>query len=198
MPTPRQPQQVRSRKRVEAILAATAALLREHAYPAINIGMIAARAETSVGSLYQFFPNKDAVLSALAESYARDLEATADRLFQGETADTRACVERLIEGVVAFVSLHPGFVHITRADWVSDAVRDAIARMDRQMMAGLAGWVGSDDPAANHAAARILYGAIGAILPYIEQADEEARARLILQLKRIVAGGIAAAREAAR
>lgn len=61
----KQPQQRRSRATVDKILAAAAQVLAEEGDGATT-DRIAARAGVSIGSLYQYFPNKDALLLELA------------------------------------------------------------------------------------------------------------------------------------
>ena len=65
----RQPVQARSRERVEKILDAAVQLLIEDGYDAVKTNAIARRAEVSIGSVYQFFPNRFAIFNALAERY---------------------------------------------------------------------------------------------------------------------------------
>lgn len=65
----RVPSQDRSRKRVDAILDALAELLVERGFDAINTHHVAERANVPVGTLYQFFPNKYALVSALSRRY---------------------------------------------------------------------------------------------------------------------------------
>src|SRR5437763_1348519 len=59
------PQQTRSQNMVETILEATARLLVRDGYEATNTNRIAETAGISVGSLYQYFPNKEALITAL-------------------------------------------------------------------------------------------------------------------------------------
>src|SRR2546428_9484541 len=66
------PQQQRSRTRVDRILAAAAHEFATVGYDAASTNAIAARARTSVGSLYQFFPNKEALFDALVQRYRRE------------------------------------------------------------------------------------------------------------------------------
>jgi AcrR family transcriptional regulator len=61
----RQPKQQRGKERVEKILAAAAAVFEEVGYAAATTHMIAARAGTAIGSLYQFFPDKAAIFKAM-------------------------------------------------------------------------------------------------------------------------------------
>ncbi len=75
----RQPVQARSRERVKKILDAAVQLLIEDGYDAVKTNAIARRADVSIGSVYQFFPNRFAIFNALAERYrekiARSLES---------------------------------------------------------------------------------------------------------------------------
>lgn len=66
--TPRKrPIQSRSRATVEAVLAAAAHILEGQGLSGFNTNAVAVRAGVSVGSLYQYFPGKDAILVALME-----------------------------------------------------------------------------------------------------------------------------------
>lgn len=61
----RQPRQQRGKERVEKILEAAAAVFDQVGYEAATTHMIAARAGTAIGSLYQFFPDKAAIFQAM-------------------------------------------------------------------------------------------------------------------------------------
>lgn len=74
-----QPKQKRSRQRVEAILNAASELFAEVGYESATIVEIAARSHTAVGSMYQYFANKEAILYALIERYV----AAASETFAG-------------------------------------------------------------------------------------------------------------------
>jgi AcrR family transcriptional regulator len=66
--TPRKtPSQSRSRATVEAVLAASAHILEDRGLAGFNTNAVAERAGVSIGSLYQYFPSKDAILAALME-----------------------------------------------------------------------------------------------------------------------------------
>ena len=64
-PLRRKPVQQRSAQRVEKMLAATAGLIDEVGYDGLTTTLIAERAGVAVGSLYQFFPDKRAVVQEL-------------------------------------------------------------------------------------------------------------------------------------
>jgi len=97
-PRPRKrPRQARARATVTAILDATEQQLVAHGYDGTNTNNIARRAGVSVGTLYQYFPNKEAVVLAVAERHA---ERLADLLVQHLT---RAQDASLPDACAAFV-----------------------------------------------------------------------------------------------
>jgi len=61
----RKPRQVRAELTRERILTAAAHVFADHGYAAGTTNRIAERARISIGSLYQYFPNKDAILVEL-------------------------------------------------------------------------------------------------------------------------------------
>lgn len=63
------PVQKRSRERVERMLTAATALIAERGSDALRMGEVAERAGVSIGSLYQFFPDKTALMGTLVERY---------------------------------------------------------------------------------------------------------------------------------
>ena len=69
------PKQARSRVTVESILEATAHILIDEGYDRASTNRIAKRAGVSVGSLYQYFPSKDAILVQIAERYMSEVMA---------------------------------------------------------------------------------------------------------------------------
>lgn len=73
-PNPRKrPKQDRSRETVDAILTAAAHILTEDGYNNANTNRIAKRAGVSVGSLYQYFPNKEAIITTLRERHINEM-----------------------------------------------------------------------------------------------------------------------------
>jgi AcrR family transcriptional regulator len=68
------PAQERAAATFEAILDAAAHILREEGVQALSTNHIAARAGVSIGSLYQYFPNKQAITRALIERYVKRVE----------------------------------------------------------------------------------------------------------------------------
>ncbi|HVU25095.1 MAG TPA: TetR/AcrR family transcriptional regulator [Opitutus sp.] len=71
----KRPQQRRSQATVDAILDAAVHVFRETGFAAATTNAVATRAGVSIGSLYQYFPNKLALLEALRERHVRELSA---------------------------------------------------------------------------------------------------------------------------
>ncbi|GAA6151884.1 TetR/AcrR family transcriptional regulator [Pseudoteredinibacter isoporae] len=69
----KQPSQKRSQERVNTILRSCNKLLKEEGLQGLTMPKLAKAAEVSVGSLYQYFENKQAVLQALYEDYLKAL-----------------------------------------------------------------------------------------------------------------------------
>ncbi len=76
------PTQPRSRATVDAVLDAAAHILEDQGLAAFNTNAVAERAGVSIGSLYQYFPSKDAILVSLiereSEGFARQMTEAAD------------------------------------------------------------------------------------------------------------------------
>ena len=102
----KRPSQARSKATVEAILVAAAQVFRQQGYAGATTDRIAHRAGVSVGSLYQYFPNKDAILVALAQRHI-DTGFTLVRELLAEALTDVPAVESLLRRfVVAMIALH--------------------------------------------------------------------------------------------
>jgi AcrR family transcriptional regulator len=75
----RQPQQERSRQTVEAVLDAVPRVLKRHGAGAVTTNRIAEVAGVSIGSLYQYFPDKQAIFNALHERHVEDVKHRMER-----------------------------------------------------------------------------------------------------------------------
>ena len=72
----KEPVQERSQRRLEAIVEAAAESFADFGFEATTMEGIAARADTSIGSVYQFFPNKTAVFKEVATRALDNVRAT--------------------------------------------------------------------------------------------------------------------------
>ena len=76
----REPRQARSRARVAQILAAADEILSTEGFEALTVRRIAQEAVVPVGSIYQFFPDKAAVVDALARGYIGEFDGAIEEL----------------------------------------------------------------------------------------------------------------------
>ncbi len=108
--TPRRlPVQERSAARVERMLDAAAALLDTAGHDGTTTSTIARRARVSVGSLYQFFPDRRALLQALAlRSFTRFSDALDLAVQAHPPKNWRAAIELVVQEYVAFTRSEPG------------------------------------------------------------------------------------------
>jgi len=80
------PSQPRGELRVNLLLDAAAELVLIHGPEGLRMDMVAKQAATSPGSLYQFFPNRDALLSALMVRYGKVISTLAEDAAKAQTA----------------------------------------------------------------------------------------------------------------
>jgi AcrR family transcriptional regulator len=111
------PQQARARETVGRILDTAAALLDEVGVDGFNTNLLAARADVRVRTVYRYFPNKSAVILALAERAVSEWDAWAlDELAKLDgDGDWRTAVERATRGLLQRVRELPGHAAIRRA-----------------------------------------------------------------------------------
>src|ERR1700742_2967791 len=70
----RQPQQGRARQTVEAVLDAVIKILKREGFQAVTTNRIAEVAGVSIGSVYQYFPDKRAIFVALHERHVEEID----------------------------------------------------------------------------------------------------------------------------
>jgi AcrR family transcriptional regulator len=158
----RRPQRQRGHQRVASLLDAAAACFVEKGYDAATMTEIAARAGASIGSLYQFFPTKEALAQALMGGYAETLQLRLKKLAASSLGwDSDQLGTQLIRVLVAFRRRHPAFVVLAESTAPLPAIRGvAIREHLREALQALL---------ARHA-------------PHQESADLRAAAVVVLQL----------------
>lgn len=83
----RVPVQQRSREKVERALRAAEELLEREGLTALTLSRVAEEAGVSVGALYQYLPDREAIVAALSSMYYARLEEGMDELVAGLTAE---------------------------------------------------------------------------------------------------------------
>lgn len=108
------PKQERGERRMQRLLDAAEQTFAELGYKAATTNEIAARAQTSIGTLYRFFPNKEAIVQHLMERYVQELHVVYDKMSQPElaTLPLAEMIDRLIDPIVELKIAHPGLVSL--------------------------------------------------------------------------------------
>src|SRR3984885_14931870 len=102
----------RGERRVASLLDAAARVFGELGYHAVNTNTIAAEAKVSPATLYQFFPNKEAIADAIVTRYAMELakkERAAD-IQELAAAPLGESIRQVTGVVIEFHRKHPAFL----------------------------------------------------------------------------------------
>jgi AcrR family transcriptional regulator len=109
--------QQRSAKRVEQMLEACAALIDELGYDGVTTTLIAERAGVAVGSLYQFFPDKRAVVQALTKRHLDHFTGEIERRLDWDNLEQWwDGVDTIIDIYVEMYRTIPGFSRVRFGD----------------------------------------------------------------------------------
>ena|SRR5665213_533204 len=112
----RLPQQKRGERRVAALIAAAASEFAQVGYESATMSAIARRAGAPIGSLYQFFPNKQSLARALRTQQAQDYEALCEPLeADAGKMNLGRLVTRFVALMVDFLQSHPAFLPLLEA-----------------------------------------------------------------------------------
>jgi AcrR family transcriptional regulator len=187
----RLPLQARARKRVDRILDVTVALLAKQGLDALSTAGIAERAGIPIGSVYQYFPSKEAILvevaarkfqavdTAFAAGFARDLERM----------DWRRALERSLDASVAAFRGDPAYVAVWRATRSSSAFRSLAAAYDARFAAALESvpLVARIPAARRRVAARTAIRVANTLLDAVlEAGDPREAAAIVREMKRVL------------
>jgi len=100
--------QARSRATVDALIEATARILVRDGFDKASTNRIACEAGVSIGSLYQYFPGKEALVAAVAERHGREIMKVArDALAQASAEPIAAGARSLIAAAIEAHRLDP-------------------------------------------------------------------------------------------
>ncbi len=119
-PGRRQPQQARAAQRQASFLDVAARLIGERGYEAVTMTAVAERSGTSIGALYDYFPDKLALAQALAAKYAKEADEHWKKLLGASLiSDEDDLADLLVEGAMAFVLERPAYLPLFGSPWIS-------------------------------------------------------------------------------
>lgn len=135
----KRPQQQRSRQMVDNLIEATARIIAKHGLDGTTTPLIAEAAGVSVGSLYQYFDGKEALIAALLDKLARDVTQLLNhRVILTEQADLADMVRTAIRVTLAMMHNDEGLYLEIARNWhrlpvhrVADTLEQHIMEMGR-------------------------------------------------------------------
>lgn len=102
----KEPRQARSRATVEIIVRAGARVLGDRGWAGFTTNEVVEVAGVSIGSLYQYFPDKFALVDAIRQRHLDDVLAVMRGLGQ-DGQSLNQLVDALVDGMIAAHSIHP-------------------------------------------------------------------------------------------
>ncbi|MEZ4376294.1 MAG: TetR/AcrR family transcriptional regulator [Polyangiaceae bacterium] len=103
----REPRQGRSRETVRAVLEAVPRVIHREGVDAVTTNRIAEAAGVSIGSLYQYFPDKRSIFSALHERHVEEVHQVIERVMAEHAGDLAEFTRALVEGLADLHATEP-------------------------------------------------------------------------------------------
>lgn len=182
------PKQARSRERLQRVLEAADRVLADEGAEALTTTRVAEVAEVAVGSVYRFFPDREAIAEALALSYWEefgDLVAGLAESFEPEPDSDPAA--RMIDTLAGAFRASPGFRALwfggLRTERLRDATRPLRTRFSDTVEGMLASAYPEAKPKLRAATARMLVLTGDALLREAFRRDPDGDEELLSELK---------------
>ncbi len=188
----RAPRQERGERRIRRILNAAAEEFARVGFESATTNAIARRAKTSVGSLYQFFPNKEAVLAALTEHYLAEIQAVHAVVLSDRAAELPfpAFIDQLVDRLAQFNVEHPAFLTVFYGSPTSPDLAAAADRLHQACVAGaemsMAMRIPSLDATRRRMHAGICVQVMKALLPVAEAAGSAGKLQVLAEIKKLL------------
>lgn len=188
----RKPRQARSQERVNRILDVAQDLFASQGYAATTTNAIAAQAQVPIGSLYQFFPDKTAILQALALRYVEMLHQELVFIDEAEavTLPLADYVNQLIDTTDRFFTENPSYYAIfMEVQGTIRELEEIDEATDVKLIQDLASSLANRDarlkPVDCEAIAFVLVKTIGTLLWLALGQEKPFRQRLVVETKRL-------------
>lgn len=181
------PRQVRGQRKVDRILQTAEALFAEVGFDQATTNAIAARAGVPIGSLYQFFASKEAILAAMADRYLEQTRAALNESF-GTAHGLRLddWLTGLLETVVKLQEQRPYFLQCLGRLRPSPVLTEAVSELNDAVTAQVAALLerssADSDRRSLELRARVCVETMGALLPLAVKTRGRERALAIAEI----------------
>ena len=164
----KEPRQARSRITVETIVQAGARILSDEGWAGFTTNRIAELAGVSIGSLYQYFPDKLSLVDAIRQRHLDD-SITVMRKIRADGLSPKEFAVQLVQAVVAAHSVFPGLHRVLLDEAPSSAeYRNPNSEFEIEYLSYYAKAVATyrkrQPNAADHIAGRVLSDAIDGVI----------------------------------
>jgi AcrR family transcriptional regulator len=181
------PQQERSERRLAGFLAAAAELFAEVGFEKATMTLIAERSGSSIGALYNYFPDKQSIAFTLMNRYAQDLEAHWKPLMeQAKMLSHEQFAGLLIERITEFVSERTAFLKLFAAP--IRFRRDPAARKASRIV--IANAFRTKNPSLSNdqsmLAANVTLQIVRGMMTLYEEAEPKGRVPIVTEFKKVL------------
>jgi AcrR family transcriptional regulator len=185
----RPPLQTRSRERVERILDTAVKLLAARGLESLSTAEIADRAGIPIGSIYHYFPSKEAILAEVAGRKLLAVDAAFTERFARDLARApwRQALERAVDASVAAFRNDPAYLALWQAVRASPAFRSVALDSDERFARALEALplLASLPPARRHLIVRTGIRVANAFTDWVlETEDPREAAGIVREMKR--------------
>jgi AcrR family transcriptional regulator len=186
--------QARGERRMAELLDAAGQVFAESGYSAATTNAIAARAGVSPGTLYQYFPNKEAIADAVGELYTVELREIMDRVLVRlpEAVSLTGLLDLAVDPLVEYHVAHPACVVLfvgpdspSRLAELHQPLHEAMLERIAEMLTVLAPRLPAD---RLHRASEMAVHMFKGVLPLVLAADPQEQPRYVAELKLSLAG----------
>jgi AcrR family transcriptional regulator len=128
----RRPQQRRARQTVDAVLDAVVRVLKREGLQAVTTNRVAEVAGVSIGSVYQYFPDKRAIFVALHERHIEEIDRMVERkLIEHARSSLDELIAAMIDGMIDAHTGDPELYEmlLTEVPHRADGTRDFAVRL---------------------------------------------------------------------
>jgi AcrR family transcriptional regulator len=187
------PQQTRGQQTVDAILDTAATLFAQVGYENSTTNAIAERAGISIGALYRYYPDKEAILKALAERYYAEERLLFERVFVEDMKylPLDVMLDRLVDPFLDLYLRYPAYAHILLGSDVSAGIAAASCGMEQELITRTAAFFRLILPSLDEDRSRLLAvvskATIKALIALLMASkDQQYQADVTLEVKRML------------
>jgi AcrR family transcriptional regulator len=192
----RAPVQARSKERIQRILDAAEALFVEVGYGGATTNQVAARAGTSIGSIYEFFRNKQSLARGVADRYLAELEVLYPPGTDG-AVPAHATIAAVVDSLHGFYAAHPALGPLLRdgrdsedLQYLAESFHASVAQHVERIIAAHRHGV---DPARRLVVATTCAHVLLSVLEQATQRSSDHQPALVAELKLLLTSYMASA-----